>query len=33
MLNQVRCKVRFILEEVILKDTLQIMWEDNTEEP
>ena len=33
MLNQVRYKVRFILEEVILKDSLQIVWEENTEEP
>jgi len=33
MLNQVRCKMRFILEEVILKYNLQMMWEDNTEEP
>ncbi len=28
MLNQVRCKVRFILEKVMLKDSLQMMSED-----
>jgi L-asparaginase len=31
MLNQVRCKVRFILEEVMLKDSLQMMNEDRKE--
>jgi L-asparaginase len=31
MLNQVRCKVRLILEEVMLKDSLQMMWQDREE--
>jgi L-asparaginase len=31
MLNQVTCKVRFILEEVMLKDSLQMMREDRDE--
>lgn len=31
MLNQVRCKVRVILEEVMLKDSLQMMDEDRME--
>jgi L-asparaginase len=31
MLNQVRCKIRFILEEVMLKDSLQMMNEDRDE--
>ncbi len=31
MLNQVRCKVRVILEEVMLKDSLQMMDEDRRE--
>ena len=31
MLNQVRCKARFILEEVMLKDSLQMMNEDREE--
>ncbi len=31
MLNQVKCKVRFILEEVMLKDSLQMMREDREE--
>jgi L-asparaginase len=31
ILNQVRCKVRFILEEVMLKDSLQMMTEDREE--
>jgi L-asparaginase len=31
MLNQVRCKVRFVLEEVMLKDSLQMMSEDREE--
>jgi L-asparaginase len=31
MLNQVRCKVKFILEEVMLKDSLQMRIEDREE--
>jgi len=31
MLNQVRCKVRVVLEEVMLKDSLQMMDEDREE--
>jgi L-asparaginase len=31
MLNQVRCKISFILEEVMLKDSLQMMSEDREE--
>jgi L-asparaginase len=31
MLNQVRCKIRFVLEEVMLKDSLQMMSEDREE--
>ncbi len=31
MLIQVRCKVRFISEEVMLKDSLQMRWEDREE--
>ena len=31
MLNQVRCKVRVVLEEVMLKDSLQMMSEDREE--
>jgi L-asparaginase len=31
MLNQVRCKIRFILEEVMLKDSLQMVAEDREE--
>jgi L-asparaginase len=31
ILNQVRCKIRFILEEVMLKDSLQMMAEDREE--
>ncbi len=31
MLNQVRCKVNFILEEVMLKDSLQMRQEDREE--
>jgi L-asparaginase len=31
MLNQVRCKVRFVLEEVMLKDSLQMRSEDREE--
>jgi L-asparaginase len=31
MLNQVKCKVRFVLEEVMLKDSLQMMSEDREE--
>jgi L-asparaginase len=31
MLNQVRCKIRVILEEVMLKDSLQMMAEDREE--
>ncbi len=31
MLNQVRCRVRVILEEVMLKDSLQMMREDREE--
>jgi L-asparaginase len=31
MLNQVRCKVKFVLEEVMLKDSLQMTREDREE--
>jgi L-asparaginase len=31
MLNQVRCKVRFILEEIMLKDSLEMRGEDREE--
>jgi L-asparaginase len=31
MLNQVRCKIRVLLEEVMLKDSLQMMTEDREE--
>jgi len=31
MLNQVRCKIRFVLEEVMLKDSLQMTTEDREE--
>jgi L-asparaginase len=31
MLNQVKCKVRFVLEEVMLKDSLQMTSEDRKE--
>jgi L-asparaginase len=31
MLNQVRCKVRFILEEIMLKDSLDVRGEDREE--
>ena len=31
MLNQVRCKVKFVLEEVMLKDSLQMTSEDREE--
>jgi len=31
MLNQVRCKVKFVLEEVMLKDSLQMISEDREE--
>jgi len=31
MLNQVKCKVRFVLEEVMLKDSLQMISEDRKE--
>jgi L-asparaginase len=31
MLNQVRCKVKFVLEEVMLKDSLQMTSEDRKE--
>jgi L-asparaginase len=31
MLNQVRCKVRFVLEEVMLKDSLEMRGEDREE--
>jgi len=31
MLNQVRCKVRFILEEIMLKDSLEMKGEDREE--
>jgi len=31
MLNQVRCKVRFILEEMMLKDSLEMRGEDREE--
>jgi len=31
MLNQVRCKVRFVLEEIMLKDSLEMRGEDREE--
>ena len=31
MLNQVRCKMRYVLEEIMLKDSLQMMTEDREE--